>query len=253
MHRDSRQAGFSRGFNVVVGALVVSGGVFVAYIATAEYEAIVWLKVGDDPTAILPRHYYGRGGSEYAQYRKTQAALIKSPDVLRAALNDPALANVKLIQDQADPEQWLKDNIRVNFPLESEVMQIILKARSKPDAVKIVDAVVDSYFKNVVDQERQKNANMFDLFDKEVKTVTAQIAEKQEQLARVSLQNDGDRNHLLQPLAEVSSRRSVDSAILHEEIKRKQELLRDHEDRRAQLELLMRLPNRVTRLKDTSE
>jgi hypothetical protein len=327
MDRSSRQASLLLGLREVIGALVIAGAVLApAYAFAADKEAIAWLKVGDDPAKILQRRGAAtRDPGEYEQFRKTQAALIKSPDVLRAALKNPAIANLKLLQDQDNPEEWLKGNLTVAFPLESEVLQIKLKADNKADAVKIVNAVRDSYLQNVVDLERQKIAAASDLFNREVKALMAEITEKQETLTVLSLRTNSDsasaslarakftkvlevltdlqkksydtdlqiiasriraedseappvdrrqskinlsigeaqKKYLNEKLAEVkeslehlatvSGRESGQSAVLRDEIKRKQELLRDLEAKQGQLRLLMNLPNRVTPLMDATE
>jgi hypothetical protein len=329
MHRNARQASFLIRLKEIMGAAVLLAAVLVpaTCAAAGESDAIAWLKVGDDPAKVLGRgSAWHRDPTEYEQYRKTQAALIKSPDVLRAALKDPALVNLKLIQDQANPEQWLKENITVNFPLESEVLQITLKADSKAEAVKIVNAVADSYFKNVVDIERQNTARTLDLFDREVKARMAEIVDKTETLTKLKAATKGDPSVLSMAREQFSKRLELstnfakklcdielqiiadrisaedtkadiaerdraktalaiaeaqkkfleekqqvvkeemdqwrqrampyDNAqvkILGEEISRKQEVLRDLEAKLGQINLLMSMPSRVTRLMDASQ
>jgi capsular exopolysaccharide synthesis family protein len=156
-------------------------------ITPSNYEVIAWLKVGDDPAKKLTNNGIGyRDPGEYEQYRKTQAALIKSPDVLRSALNNPAIANLQLIASERDKEEFLKEEISVAFPLESEVLQIKMRGKDRSQLVKIVNAVKDSYLQNVVDLERQKIASELDLFDREVKQRTAEIADKREALKRLT-------------------------------------------------------------------
>jgi succinoglycan biosynthesis transport protein ExoP len=109
---------------------------------------------------------------------------------LRSALNNPAIANLPLIANVRDKEEFLKEEVSVAFPLDSEVLQIKMRGKDRTQLVKIVNAVRDSYLQNVVDQERQKIASQVDLFDREVKRSTAEIAVKQEALKKLTLDTD---------------------------------------------------------------
>jgi hypothetical protein len=190
MKRDFQRAAVVCGLKEAAGALILLAAIFVPATfaaAASSDEVIAWLKVGDDPAAMMEnRGVSHRDPTEYEQYRKTQAALIKSPEVLRAALGDPAIANLKLVTNQQRPLDWLKENLSVKFPLESEVLQISLKADNQAEAVKIVNAVADSYLKNVVEVERQQILAQYDLIDRHIKGNLAYMAEKREQLSHLS-------------------------------------------------------------------
>ncbi|MCC7084285.1 MAG: polysaccharide biosynthesis tyrosine autokinase [Pirellulales bacterium] len=208
-------------------------------ITPSNYEVIAWLKVGDAPAALVERNagFMHRDPVEYEQYRKTQSALIKSPDVLRAALNNPAIANLPIIRAEDKPEEFLKDEISVAFPLESEVLQIKMRGRDKSQLVKIVNAVKDSYLKNVVDLERQKTNITYDLFDREVKANNADIARLQSELKL---------------LAERSNSKDVESVRMKAQI-----LMNESTERLRQLNeaksKLLRLNVRVAVAKDRQE
>jgi polysaccharide biosynthesis transport protein len=154
-----------------------------------NYEVVAWLQVGDDPASVLNKGGFSRRDpTEYEQFRKTQSALIKSPNVLRMALNDSAIANLPVIRDESEPVEFLKEEISVAFPLESEVLQIKMRGKDRKQLVQIVNAVKDSYLENVVAVKRQETNRTYELLEKEVKANRADILEKQTQLQRLAEQ-----------------------------------------------------------------
>lgn len=190
MKRESLPADIVRKLKEVAGAVVLLGAIFgpATFAAAASNEEVIaWLKVGDDPSKSLEGQAH-RDRTEYEQYRKTQAALIKSPVVLQAALNDPAIAKLKLVANQKQPLDWLKENLSVKFPLESEVLQISLKADDRAEAVKIVNAVADSYFDNVVMAERRNVNDQYNVIDKEISELSRELANKKEEATELRFQ-----------------------------------------------------------------
>jgi hypothetical protein len=146
-----------------VALLVAAGSAFVAW---------NWLSLGDDTGpgershAVLrilthqPRIIFSteENAVDYPAYVRTQCALIKSPVVLSGALSQVRIANLPTIRDQPDAVGWLGRNLVVASDNDSEIIQIFLASRSgarRRDQPAIINAVLDSYKRNIVDQEVQ--------------------------------------------------------------------------------------------------
>ena len=131
----------------------------------------------------------------YERYRKTQAALIKSRLVLSGAMKEEGIAEIPLLRDQESPLRWLEDHIEVVAPIGSEILWVKLD-ESSADAVKIVNAVVDSYRKNVIDIERTQSLQAHDLLESKLRETQNDLQSKRMQLAKAvatTAQISGDR------------------------------------------------------------
>src|SRR3954466_15888398 len=90
--------------SLIAGLLVGAPLAALVWLVTPEnYEVAAWLRVGDAPGI-------GRS-SEYDQYRKTQAARIKSPSVLQAAYRKEGIAELPMLRVEKEPLQFLQDEL----------------------------------------------------------------------------------------------------------------------------------------------
>lgn len=104
--------------------------------------------------------------NSYEQYRKTQAALIKSHLVLSGALKEDGIMDLPIIHaEKGSPLRFLEDEISVIAPLGTEVLWIKMRGHDPSQLVKIVNAVKDSYRKNIVDVEHVQTLQARDLLE----------------------------------------------------------------------------------------
>ena len=190
----------SRFDNLVFGLRELAGAAMVAGMllamrgdAAAEDKPVgqskvtAYLRVGDVPTVANNQY---RNPAEYEAYRKTQAARIKSPLVLQDAIRklseDPQLT---VLRDEREPQRWMQDHISVTAPLEQELIQISVSDVDPQQAVKIVNAVRDSYLDNVVNSELQQVYQKYNLLQKDLKQSRDDLGQKQQMLAELSRRN----------------------------------------------------------------
>jgi capsular exopolysaccharide synthesis family protein len=134
--------------SLIAGLLVGVPVAALVWLVTPEnYEVVAWLRVGDPPGTVI------RNPTEYDQYRKTQAARIKSPTVLQGAFRKEGIADLPMLRSQREPLQFLQDELTVVSPLDSEVLLIKMRGKDAKQLVKIVNAVQEAYIDNVVDAE----------------------------------------------------------------------------------------------------
>ncbi|MBN1588202.1 MAG: hypothetical protein JW888_01670 [Pirellulales bacterium] len=122
-----------------------------------EDAAGAMIQISMRPPSLLGTGQHEDSIEEYKIFRATQAQLIKSPMVLMAALRKPEIAELSIYQrEEADPVAWLQDSLEVSFPVDSEIMRVTLADGNTEEAAKMVQAVVDAYLDDVVENERKE-------------------------------------------------------------------------------------------------
>lgn len=143
---------------MIVLLAIVGGGVAWWYLASTPRVAS-YMKVNRGPQSYI----FEQPSVTEEEYRRRQGnhlALIISPLVLDAVLQQQDIANLDLVSQQGDPLTWLTDSLQVSFPSDGEIMEIVLPCAESDSgqAVKIVDAVTRAYFDKVLLQERLRDA-----------------------------------------------------------------------------------------------
>jgi polysaccharide biosynthesis transport protein len=146
----------------------------------AKYTAHAMLRVASNhPNLVFNTH---GDGTAYATYQRTQIILMKSRSVLTAALRDPKIAARPTVKEQYDPAEWLEKELAIDFPSGSEVLQVGLSGERPEDIAALVNAVVDSYLKNVVDRENLGRHDRFDNLTKVFNKYQADLEAKRKEL-----------------------------------------------------------------------
>jgi capsular exopolysaccharide synthesis family protein len=138
--------------------LVVATGVGAAawYLLAPRYTAFAQVKVSAfAPWILNPDRDSPEGRAEFETYKRLQASEITSRFVLLAALKKPSVKRLKLIQDQAEPLQFLEDELKVKMKEGSEILTVSLIGPDPDECIEIVRAVVAAYMEEVVSKERQ--------------------------------------------------------------------------------------------------
>jgi len=75
--------------------------------------------------------------------------------VMNAVLRDPSINQLASVRKNADdPVSWLKDELMIEFPGDTEVMRIGIRTESEKDSLQLVNKVVEVYLKEIVDKEK---------------------------------------------------------------------------------------------------
>lgn len=147
----------------IVGAVVIGGATWLI-VPRAKYTAVATMQVATHPRRIMfdPKE----SQTDYRTYQRTQVTLIKNRMVLKHAVSQPEVAKLPTIRAQVDPEEWLDEQLKVEFPGGSEVLQISLSGDRAEDLHVIVNAVVQSYKTLIVDEEKtQRSVRLSQLKD----------------------------------------------------------------------------------------
>ena len=143
--------GLGRRWRSVVGfgllAAAVVGGAVWLMLPSPQPSATAKLLVyqGKAPTVLAADH------PDQPLDRQTQIALVKSQLVLNAALNMNGVANLPVVKEQPEPLDWLAKKLAVDFE-GPEILRITLAADDPEQAKVLVNAVLDAFFKEVVNQ-----------------------------------------------------------------------------------------------------
>jgi hypothetical protein len=112
--------------------------------------------------------------------KRTQLALLRQRFVLTSALVDPAVAKLSILNGVQDKVKWLQEHLEIEFPQESEILSISLSGSPPEDLVRLVDAVVAAYKKEVLDDEKQRRLMIKDRLELTLKNLSEEITRKYE-------------------------------------------------------------------------
>jgi hypothetical protein len=131
--------------------LLLPAAVVLGALAAAATPAALRAQVPDLPAALLHVAQDRDGRDDYRAFRNTQAVLVTSRTVLKAALKKPGVADLALVKRQKDPVAWLQGSLVADFPRDAEVLRITLRSPGDPaEAAVLVNAVTDSYLEEFV-------------------------------------------------------------------------------------------------------
>jgi hypothetical protein len=113
-------------------------------------DVVAYVHVGHrDP--MVPALEPAETPEQYQSLKRLVVDYMHTKSLLTRALRDPA-ASVPLVKEQADSVQWLQDNLKFEYPNDGEILEITLRTDRPEEAAKVVDVVVDAFFKEVVEK-----------------------------------------------------------------------------------------------------
>ena len=143
------------------------------------YEAVVWLRVRDKGGMLSQE----RDTAEYEAYKKTQLQLMKSPNVLQAALRKPGIEQLETLQESGlDQIGWLARSLVVTAVPESEVVQVRLRGKKPDEVAKILNAVTNAFLDDVVNKERTERLGRRDALEKKFKENMTELRNRRDVL-----------------------------------------------------------------------
>ena len=159
------------GFVSTLIALLAVGVVFAARSQTREKAPRVVLQVSSTPPQFLSggeADHHADCDVDYVRYQKTQIALLKSRLVILSALQKPGIAKLPSIRKQHDPASWLKDHLNASFLPDSEMLEISMApgtGMSRQEQATLLGAITDAYLEQVVNVDRQRRAQRYDMLN----------------------------------------------------------------------------------------
>jgi capsular exopolysaccharide synthesis family protein len=149
----------------IVGLICGSvAGAAMWFLKPAQYTAYALVRVASSGQRLLGESKENDVGQ--TTYQKTQAAMITSRNVLKAALREEKVRQLGLVGREADQIYWLEKNLKVGFIEETEILRIALSGLAPKDLAVLVNAVQESYLANVFELEHKQQAAFRDDLDK---------------------------------------------------------------------------------------
>ena len=171
---------------LVLGAIV--GGLML-FLIPENYEARALLRVRMNREQLLnTRNSSIVSQQEYATYKQTQAALMASPYVLNAAIRSPEIQALGIISGEEHPVAYLEDELRVEYPGDSEILRVSLAAANDAEATKVVDAVVKAYSEEIAQSERNDLTRRLDLLRSTRRTNVRDIQQMTEAIEKLAIE-----------------------------------------------------------------
>ena len=134
---------------VPIGIAVAAIVTVIAWIAQGpSYEAEAYLRLSATGTELVFDQDAAKG--KFEVFQGTQRELAKTRFVMIAALRDPEIAKLSIIQKEKQPIEWLMDRIRIVTPKDTEIMRVSLRTESPEASVDLVNGMVRAYEKEVI-------------------------------------------------------------------------------------------------------
>jgi hypothetical protein len=173
-------------------ALLAVGAVTWFLTPPPKQTARAQLYVPVNPPIILSPSEDRLSGEAFLQ---NQAYIIKDRFVLNAALNDPAVAKLDVLQEQTDRLQWLENEVKVEFP-GPEFIQISMSGDQPDQLLVIVRAIRKAYLEKTGDKELAEREDqlkilrdIYDQWERGSKTNRAKLRLLQEKGKGISEEN----------------------------------------------------------------
>jgi capsular exopolysaccharide synthesis family protein len=147
-------------------------GLTLGFLCATAAAAAVWLLfppgkyvvhtllhvAANQPQIIFPT---AESRADFASYRKTQMALLKSRTVLLSAMRQK-IGQLRSVRLQADPVQWLESQLKTDYTLGPELLRVSVSGDNSEDLKVIVSAVVEAYLKEIVNKEHNRRIKRHD-------------------------------------------------------------------------------------------
>jgi capsular polysaccharide biosynthesis protein len=161
-------------------AVLLVVGAVAWYFQPPTYEAFALLKIEHDaPSVLADPEEVNR--DDFALEKRTNASLVTSGTVLRAALRMPTIASMAMIKlHEPNPEAWLAHQIVVDYPNDSEIMRVTMRGENREELVKLVDAVVSKYLSEVVQRSRDERFAREDMLKKKYDSIVQDFKRRSE-------------------------------------------------------------------------
>jgi polysaccharide biosynthesis transport protein len=172
-------------FGLLLAPLLAAAGWF---LMKPDHPATAYLLVDSDnsPLAFRTADQAVGGVVAFKVYKNTQRQLVLSPLVLNSALASESVRGLKEVSENGDPLQWLKSELKVTFPDDSEVMAVELSSENPTASKSIVDAVVDAYLNEAVLSERNDRVRRLESLEKAYAEAEGKVRSKRAELRQLA-------------------------------------------------------------------
>ncbi|MCA9217462.1 MAG: polysaccharide biosynthesis tyrosine autokinase, partial [Planctomycetales bacterium] len=165
MHSLRRRYLLGLGLGFLLASLVA---LLVWLLVPVTHEAQVLIRVRrPENISSLGQTNQRMTGTEFELFKQTQVDLIRSPFVINMALRKEGISQKRIVQqkswggrrDSQEQYEWLARSLKIKAPENSEIVVLTLRDRDAKEVEDVLNAVQLSYIKEVVGEERVRQAN----------------------------------------------------------------------------------------------
>ncbi len=187
---------------------------------SSSITALVHIQQEDTNPMETKKHF---SLPELEFFQENQLAMIKSQLVLQTALTPNSISQLEAVKkEEPDPITWLQDNLKVNFYGDTLQIRYDGEEDSK-EMKKVIDAVIDTYKRDVLNASRTRSAvmreNLADFHKDMADELEAKMLEYETMSAELGGVEDPNTSTLLNML--LNDVRQIQSQIM----KKKEELV----------------------------
>jgi len=223
-----------------IGCALLAGALVWHFLPPSKYVARVMLHVASTPPNIIFETKEIR--SNFDIYKQTQLRLLKSRSVLESVVDKPHVKHLRPIVEatkQGGPITWLERELQADYT--GEILNISIIGSRPEGLAALVNAVADSYIKEVVNVESVERRRRYERLKGIYEEYQAKLKQKHEVLDELARRIGS---------ADKSNVRLAHALVLENQAMMQRELMRLKMERRAaesELAILKRepVPNRL--------
>ncbi|MCA9167118.1 MAG: hypothetical protein KDB23_05600, partial [Planctomycetales bacterium] len=190
-----------------------------------KYEALAQLRIHRNPPELL-RDKFARPQlpQDFEITKQTQAALIRSPRVLEAALREPGIAQLPLVRDEPwfgerdNPVAWLDRQLKIEFAPNSELLQISMKERRPDDLKKVLEAVIKSYDTEIVKREQMERNDRFTKLKNRHRELQTEVSTQWSEFGELAKTYGSQESEAVKTKIEIETRQLSDVARQRQQV-----------------------------------
>ena len=178
VHSLRRQLLLALGLGLLVSTILA---ILLWFMIPVSYRAEALLKVNRDQAK--------GNASDFMIFKETQAALIKSNFVVTAALRDNEINQLAMVKSDSrgmarkQPVAWLASAVNVQ-PSETEIIFVSMQGRDKKQTERILDGVIDSYLREIVNKERIDKVDQLAKLRRRYQTTYQMVTKKTDEIIK---------------------------------------------------------------------
>ncbi|MDR2344845.1 MAG: hypothetical protein LBE18_02160 [Planctomycetaceae bacterium] len=146
-----------------------------------KYEATAWIQIHTNKQKIIRTT---DENIEYDNFVQTQFALIRSPVIIKKALENPKIAQLACITREKDRVDWLTKQLLLQRLAKSEYFTISIAAEAAEDAANIVNSVVDAYLNVHITNTKKWNNDLIFQLNTEINRQSATATSLEDEIRR---------------------------------------------------------------------
>jgi capsular exopolysaccharide synthesis family protein len=171
-------------FGVMVLAAAAMASVWF-FLPLPKKSAAVMFYISSQPHMLLGPTLESR--LDFGSYKQSQLALIKNRRTLNAALNDPDVRGLAVVNSQRDPIMWLDRSLIVDARGGGEFMRLAIEGENGDELLTILKAVVKAYLAAAHDRDNGDRIRRQEELEKKDKETRDELKGFQDKIDEIAI------------------------------------------------------------------